>query len=95
MSPWSCTATGLPGEVAEMMESAHCAPESSERRWCQRRCEKSSDCRFEQGYECRSTGGGGAEPVPRDFDVDAGVAVGDGVPKKFCVPSGVNSALSM
>jgi hypothetical protein len=56
----------------------HCAPESSERRWCQARCSSDSDCR--DGYECRTTGTNGAEPVP---DPDMGSVVA-----RFCAPRG-------
>jgi hypothetical protein len=41
---------------------AHCAPESSERRWCMDRCGSNGDCR--DGYECRPVGTHGTEPVP-------------------------------
>jgi hypothetical protein len=59
--------------------NGHCASSATERRWCQLRCSSNSDCR--QGYECRSTGTFGAEPVPT-FDM----ATGD--PAKFCAPTG-------
>jgi len=58
---------------------AYCAPETTERRWCQRTCETSADCR--ENYECRSTGTLGAEPVPRTGD---GAIVLDAA--KFCAP---------
>jgi hypothetical protein len=70
----------------------HCAPASSERRWCQYSCNNNGDCR--PGYTCVETGSRGAEPVPR---VETTVPVpGDnvvvqvpiGVPAKFCAPSG-------
>lgn len=57
----------------------HCAPESSERRWCQLKCDDTSDCRA--GYECRSTGTHGAEPVPT-------LTSPTGTPAKFCAPRG-------
>jgi hypothetical protein len=59
--------------------SGLCAPESSERRWCEKTCQHDSDCR--SGYVCRSTGMLGAEPVPT-LDMAAGV------PAKFCGPQG-------
>ncbi len=61
---------------------AHCAPESSERRWCQAPCSSNGDCR--PGYECRQTGTLGAEPVP--IGDDAGVITA--APVKFCAPIG-------
>jgi len=57
----------------------HCAPESSERRWCQKGCSNNGDCR--DGYQCRTTGTLGAEPVP---SIDMGM----GTPAKFCAPTG-------
>lgn len=67
---------------------AHCAPESSERRWCQRRCTSDRNCRDDvdaQGnrlYECRQSGTQGSEPIPESI-TDAGVPVGTAV--SFCV----------
>ncbi len=58
--------------------SAHCAPESSERRWCQLTCSSDSDCR--SGYQCRSTGSLGAEPVPS-------LATPRGQRARFCAPA--------
>jgi hypothetical protein len=60
----------------------HCAPNSSEHRWCQARCSNNSDCRA--GYECRETGTAGAEPVPT-YDMSLGT------PAKFCAPTGLSS----
>ena len=60
--------------------SGHCAPLSSEERWCQARCGHDGDCRG--GYECRETGTSGAEPVPT-FDMTTGM------PAKFCAPTGL------
>jgi hypothetical protein len=66
---------------------AHCAPESSERRWCQKRCKDNGDCRGgkdTQGnrlYECRQSGSQGSEAIPLEV-TDAGVPVG--TPVKFC-----------
>jgi hypothetical protein len=57
--------------------SAHCAPEASERRWCQLKCSSNGDCRTD--YECRSTGTFGAEPVPT-------LTNASGTPAKFCAP---------
>lgn len=56
----------------------HCAPTSTERRWCQESCSHDSDCRT--GYRCFETGTLGAEPVPT-FEM------GTGQPAKFCAPS--------
>jgi hypothetical protein len=69
---------------------AHCAPESSERRWCQRRCSSDRNCRDDTDnasppnrlYECRQSGTQGSEPIPESV-TDAGVPVG--TPVKFCV----------
>jgi hypothetical protein len=55
----------------------HCAPESSEHRWCQYKCSSNGDCR--SGYECRSTGTFGAEPVPTLSNPTGNSA-------KFCAP---------
>jgi hypothetical protein len=57
----------------------HCAPESSERRWCQLKCSSNDDCR--SGYECRSTGTLGALPVPTLTHLN-------GNPARFCAPKG-------
>lgn len=59
--------------------NGHCAPSSTERRWCQHSCSSNSDCRT--GYECRSTGSFGAQSVPT-FDMGAGQV------NKFCAPTG-------
>ncbi|HEY7953966.1 MAG TPA: hypothetical protein VII38_01700 [Polyangia bacterium] len=62
-------------------DAAHCAPESTERRWCQLRCHTDSDCRI--GYKCVEPGSNGAEPVP--------IPLADGGVKtefiKFCAPN--------
>jgi hypothetical protein len=55
----------------------HCAPESTERRWCQKKCGNNGDCR--ENYECRSTGTLGAEPVPTLSNLT-------GSPQSFCAP---------
>jgi hypothetical protein len=57
--------------------SAHCAPETTERRWCQKKCGDNGDCR--ENYECRSTGTLGAEPVPTLQNLT-------GSPQHFCAP---------
>jgi hypothetical protein len=57
----------------------HCAPESSERRWCQKSCSNDGDCRGQ--YQCRSTGTLGAESVPT-LDMLSGEV------EKFCAPRG-------
>jgi hypothetical protein len=57
--------------------AAHCAPSSTERHWCERTCSHDGDCRT--GYECRSTGTYGAEPLPTFSN-------GLGQPTKFCAP---------
>jgi hypothetical protein len=62
--------------------SAHCAPESSERRWCQHRCSTDSDCRA--GYHCVTAGSGGALLVPTLNNPDPSV---NASPTKFCAPS--------
>lgn len=59
---------------------AHCAPESSERRWCMKKCGGDGDCR--SNYECRSTGTLGALPVPTLDNPD-------GTAAKFCAPASV------
>jgi hypothetical protein len=59
----------------------HCAPESTERRWCQKQCSSPSDCRA--GYECRASGSRGAESVP-NFDMSI-------QPVKFCAPMGAHT----
>jgi len=58
--------------------AAHCAPESSERRYCQKSCNQNGDCR--DGYECRSTGTLGAEVTPSLYDLMTPAAV------SFCAP---------
>lgn len=58
-----------------------CAPSSTEREWCQRRCSHDSDCR--SGFECRRTGTFGAEPLPT-FSTPAGDAA------RFCAPKPVS-----
>ncbi len=84
---------GTDGGVAPAF--AHCAPESSELRDCMYSCTSNSDCRS-PGYECRTTGSLGAEPVPRGETVttgrtgDGGVILGGlpvGIPASFCVKS--------
>ncbi len=57
--------------------AGHCAPRSTERRWCERTCSSNGDCR--SGYACRSTGTFGAEPLPTFSN-------GYGVPARFCAP---------
>lgn len=61
------------------MTNGHCASTLTERRWCQKRCSSNGDCRV--GYECRTTGTFGAEPVPT-FDMSMGY------PARFCAPTG-------
>jgi hypothetical protein len=68
-------------DMANTVEG-HCAPNSSEHRWCQARCSNNGDCRA--GYECRQTGTAGAEPVPT-YDMSLGT------PAKFCAPTGLAS----
>jgi hypothetical protein len=75
-----CDVTDENGDCVN--KSGHCAPSASERRWCQKRCSSDGDCR--SGYECRSTGTFGAEPVPT-FDN------ANGEPADFCAPSGFTS----
>jgi hypothetical protein len=66
-----------PSGVSCVSNAGHCAPSSTERHWCMRSCSTDSDCR--QGYECRSTGTFGAEPLPTFNN-------GYGTPAKFCAP---------
>jgi len=61
---------------------AHCAPEASEHRWCQRKCSKDADCGRAE-YECRSTGTLGALPLPSPAGAPA-----TSTPAKFCAPKG-------
>lgn len=64
----------------ESCSRAYCASETSERRWCMHRCTQDSDCR--EGYQCRTTGQGGAESVTvRDESGDATTPT-----EKFCAP---------
>ena len=65
--------------VCSDINNAHCAPESTERRWCQKTCGNDTDCRT--GYPCRETGTLGGEPVPTADMLS-------GVPAKFCAPLG-------
>jgi hypothetical protein len=58
---------------------AHCAPESTERRFCQKPCGSDTDCRPE--FECRATGTLGAELVPPPSD-----ALMTPASAKFCAP---------
>jgi hypothetical protein len=75
------TCMSPPPDPTTMMSlpDGHCAPASSERRWCQARCSSDGDCRA--GYQCRSTGTMGAQPLPL---IDMGV----GMPSTFCAPIG-------
>jgi hypothetical protein len=57
--------------------TGHCAPLSSEHRWCQHACTSDGDCRV--GYACRTSGTLGGEPVP-SFDMGSIVVQ----PVKFC-----------
>ena len=77
---------------------AHCAPESSERRFCQLTCANNGDCR-DSNYECRQTGALGSQAVPdhtvtlgcdgaADVNGDAGcfpATVPVGPSARFCV----------
>jgi hypothetical protein len=74
-----CVCDQSSGDKCLNNNSGHCAPESSERRWCQKQCSSDGDCR--SGYQCRQTGTFGAEPVPT-FDS------GTGGSAKFCAPTG-------
>jgi hypothetical protein len=56
---------------------SYCASETSERRWCMRRCDDDGDCR--DGYGCYTTGENGALTVPR-----LGVSTVDEI--RFCAP---------
>jgi hypothetical protein len=66
------------GKCAGDAPNGHCAPQTSERRWCQLKCDNNGDCRT--GYECRSTGTLGAEPVPTLSNPTPSAA-------KFCAPT--------
>jgi hypothetical protein len=59
--------------------SAHCASETTERRFCQKPCGSNGDCR--EGYECRETGTMGSELVPSLTDVMSPASA------KFCAPA--------
>jgi hypothetical protein len=59
--------------------NAHCAAESTERRFCQKPCNSNSDCR--DRYECRSTGTLGSELVPSLTDVMSPATA------NFCAPA--------
>ncbi len=66
----------------------HCAPETSERRWCQHHCANDGDCR--PGFVCRSTVNGGtptAPVLPGAFAVPT-VNNPEGDPASFCVQAG-------
>jgi hypothetical protein len=65
-------------------DAGHCAPETSERRWCMKRCGADGDCR--DGYQCRTTGTGGALPVPTRDNYRTGGDVPP--PARFCAPTG-------
>ena len=70
-----CDKTNANGSCDNFL--GHCAPSSTERHWCMRSCSTASDCR--DGYECRSTGTLGAEPLPTFGEPF-------GTPAKFCAP---------
>jgi hypothetical protein len=59
--------------------SAHCAAETTERRFCQKPCGSNNDCR--ERYECRETGTMGSELVPSLTDVMSPASA------KFCAPA--------
>jgi hypothetical protein len=71
-------ATGDPTPSPSPMPNGHCAPESTERRWCQLHCNSNGDCRT--NYECRQTGTLGAEPVPTLTNLTGGFS-------SFCAPN--------
>lgn len=82
----TCLGTN-PGPNAPI--TAHCAPESTERRTCMLRCTRDRDCR-QPDYECRQTGTDGAEPIPMVTNIhttDGGMRFGvpSGVSLSFCV----------
>ena len=103
MSPSGCNADERclcdhadPAHVGQCLPTAggaalaHCAKESSERRWCMLKCDQDSDCRNDDGvqHSCVSAGTNGAEPVPRGLQPVEGnpsllVGVGD-YSQKFC-----------
>ena len=57
------------------MVQSHCAPESSERRWCQYVCDGKkpdhgdSDCRVDQGFHCVQVGTNGSQYVERSLSL--------------------------
>jgi hypothetical protein len=91
----SAAAPSCSSDVAPVVTKngpAHCAKESTERRWCMLKCNQDSDCRSSDGYKCISAGFQGSEPVPRGLvslpGGDAGfVGVGD-FTQKFCIFQG-------
>jgi hypothetical protein len=58
--------------------TAHCAPESTERRFCMYPCSSDANCR--DLYQCRTTGTLGAEVVPFTYDMMTPSSV------SFCAP---------
>jgi hypothetical protein len=76
--------------IADLMPTdpvltGHCAPETSERRWCQHACGNDGDCR--PGFQCRSTVNGGtpsAPVLPGAFAVPT-LSDPQGEPASFCV----------
>lgn len=60
-------------------DNAHCASETTERRFCQKPCGSNGDCR--DRYECRETGSMGSELVPSLTDVMTPASA------KFCAPA--------
>jgi hypothetical protein len=76
-----CLCDGLQPDGSCDAGHSFCAPEATERRWCQYKCSGNSDCRA--GYDCKSTGTLGAEAVP--LVDDFGVTI---TQAKFCAPSG-------
>ena len=69
--------------VAGACTVGHCAPESSEHRFCEKKCSSDGDCRPE--YHCVRTGTNGALPVPDHSLPDGGVAPSVSPPPGFCV----------
>lgn len=63
-------------------QSAYCASETTERRWCMHPCGGNGDCRA--GYGCFQTGENGAIAVP--YRQDDGTLVRDPAQISYCAP---------
>lgn len=63
--------------------TAYCTPESTERRYCMKRCGASSDCR--EGYTCQESGKNGAILVP--YADDNGRHDWRSISASYCAPT--------